>query len=313
MPSRNARGVEAGSSLPPSRAGQAAWVARAMLALVPLAILGVTVHHVLQQRVEERWRDFSEEFRRVPLPGTSRAVDEGIEEAFAPVYAGIPALLDWHYSFGGQFTELFLAVFGGLEEEVESRLLAGLEERIGVAGEDVGGVMQEEMLTELERWFGREVASLPPGLRTRYERMLEPILGDATRRFAVSVGPLALGAALAGMGTSVAVTALANQFAGKMLSLGVVSAAGRALRPFSGVAGGIAGGLLLDAALRELDEAFNREVLEQALTALVDEEKRKVKSAMSRAVDDVKFEALGDFTPFELGSRPGQPARASAG
>ena len=30
-----------------------------------------------------------------------------------------------------------------------------------------------------------------------------------------------------------------------------------------------------------------------------------MKSALSRAVDDVKFEALGDFTPFQLGIRNG--------
>ena len=158
-----------------------------MLALIPLAILGATVHHVLQQRVEEPWREFSGKLRRAPLPETSQAIDELVEDAFGPVYARIPAFLDWHYSFLGQYTELGLAVSGRLEEEIESQLLGGLEERIGVAREGVGRVMQEEMLTELERWFGRDVASLPPGLRTGYERMLEPVLEEATRRFAVSV------------------------------------------------------------------------------------------------------------------------------
>ena len=310
MSSRQAKGGEVGWNTP--NTGRTAWVARAMLALVPLAILGATVHHVLQQRAEERWREFSEEFRRAPLPGTDLAIDERVEKAFAPVYDSIPALLDWHYSLRGQTTELVLWAFGRLEEEIESRLFGGLEERIGVAREGVGRVMQEEMLTELERWFGRDVASLPPGLRTGYERVLEPMLEDATRRFTVSVGPTALGAATAGVGTSVAVTALANRFAG-MLSSGVVSTAiralGRALSPSAMFVVAVPVGLIIDAMWREFDESRNREELEQTLAALVDEEKEKVKSALSGAVDDVKSEALGDFIPSELGTRDGRSGR----
>ena len=37
-----------------------------------------------------------------------------------------------------------------------------------------------------------------------------------------------------------------------------------------------------------------------------------MKSALSRAVDDVKFEALGDFTPFPTGHPKRRPARALA-
>ena len=69
--------------------------------------------------------------------------------------------------------------------------------------------------------------------------------------------------------------------------------------------------MLIDALWREFDESRNREELEQELTALVDKEKEKVKLAISRAADDVKFEALGDFLPFQFGIRNGRPARAS--
>ena len=73
-----------------------AWVVRAMFALALLGILSASAHHILQQQVEEGWRRFSEEFRRAPLPETRRAIDERFDDAFAPVYARIPALLDWH-------------------------------------------------------------------------------------------------------------------------------------------------------------------------------------------------------------------------
>ena len=40
-----------------------------------------------------------------------------------------------------------------------------------------------------------------------------------------------------------------------------------------GILGAIAGGLVVDGLWREFDESRNREELDQALTALVDEEK----------------------------------------
>ena len=73
---------------------------------------GIANFHVLQQRVAERWREFSEELQRTPLPETSQAINERVEEAFTPVYDRIPALLDWHYSLRGQITELALRASG---------------------------------------------------------------------------------------------------------------------------------------------------------------------------------------------------------
>ena len=84
--------------------------------------------------------------------------------------------MDWHYSFIGQYGELGLALTGRLEEEIESRLFGELEEGISLAVADVGRVMQEEVLTEIERWFGREVVALPSGLRGGPGRALEMLL-----------------------------------------------------------------------------------------------------------------------------------------
>ncbi|MDE0074722.1 MAG: hypothetical protein OXR82_06405 [Gammaproteobacteria bacterium] len=61
-----------------------------------------------------------------------------------------------------------------------------------------------------------------------------------------------------------------------------------------------AAGVGIDIALRELDELLNRDELEQALTALVDEEKESVKATLRSAVDEVKVKALGDFVPSRL-------------
>ena len=123
MSNKQANDGEAGRET--SQAGRRAWAGRAMLALVPLVVLVATGHQMVQLRAEERWREFSEELRRAPLPETRHAIDAGVEEAFAPVYAAIPPLLDWHYSFIGQYAELGLALTGRLEGEIESRGCSG--------------------------------------------------------------------------------------------------------------------------------------------------------------------------------------------
>ena len=299
MSSRDTENGEAGRKTP--RTGRRAWVGRAILALVPLAILATTGHHMLHQRLEEQFRRFGQERIRAPLPEEARRlIDKGVEDVFAPVYDRIPEFLDWHYSFFGQYTELGLMLVGRLEGEIESRLLGGLEGRISAIGEDVGRVMQEETLAELERWFDRDVASLPPGPRRVYERMLEPLLEDAKRRFTVSIGPTAVGAAMAGVGTSVGVRALvaglAKRLVGGAAVRSGVSALGRAVGLI--VAAGAAVGI--DIALRELDEMLHREELERELTALVDEQKERVRAALLDAVDDIKAEALGNFIPAQL-------------
>ena len=271
-----------------------------MLALVPLAVLVATGRQMLQLRAEERWRHFSEEFRRAPLLETHRAIDEGIEGAFAPVYAAIPLLLDWHYSFLGQYAELGLALTGRLEGEIESRLFGELEDGISLAVDDVGRVMQEEVLTEIERWFGREVASVRLGLGGGSGRALETLVDDARRHFVMSVGPTAVGAAMAGVRTSVGVRTLTRGLADKLAGGAAVRAAGPALGRAAGFIVAAAAGVGIDIALRKLDELLNRDELEQALTALVDEEKERMKAALAGAVEEVKMTALGDFVPSRL-------------
>ena len=298
MANNQANDGEAGREA--SRAERRAWGGRVMLALVPLAVLVATGHQMMQLRAEERWREFSVEFRRTPLPETSQAIDAGVEAAFAPVYAAIPSLLDWHYSFIGQYAELGLALTGRLEGEIESRLFGELEDGISLAVADVGRVMEEEVLTEIERWFGREVAALPPGLRGRGGRALETLLEDARRHFVVAIGPTAVGAAMVGVRTSVGVKTLTRGLAEKLAGGAALRAAGPLMGRAAGFILAAAAGVGIDIALRKLDELLNGDELEQALTALVHEEKESVKAALESAVDEVKVTALGDFVPSRL-------------
>ena len=277
-----------------AKPSRTACVGRVVLVLVPLVVLAATGHQVLQQRVEEQLGLFTESYRRAPLSEETRqTIVEQVDGAFEPVYAAIPEFLDWHYSFLGQYTELGLVLLGRLEGEIESRLFGGLEEGIGAASEDVGRVMQEEMLKELDRWFDRDVASIPSGLRAGYGRMVESMLADAKRRFTLSVGPTALGSAMAGVGTSVAVRALATKLAERLASGAAIRATGSLLGRSAALIVAAAAGVAIDFALRRIDEARNRDKLEQALTVMVDEEKENVKAALTSAANEVKARALG--------------------
>ena len=281
----------------------------------------------LEGRAERQWRQFLERMRREPLPQTNGAIEDRIDGAFAPVYERIPEFLDWHYSIVGQYTELGHAAVGALEEAIESRLFAELQERIGTATEAVGQVMQEEMRTEIENWVRRESRTVPAGLTTTYERMLEVTVADTVERFTVSAVPSAVVAIVAGAGSTVAVAVLAKALAKKIMASAALKTVGKAaggiwgraggaaggaaigsfLGPVGAVVGGVTGGvaawLALDGAVVNIDERLHREDLERELTELVDEQKARVKSAISTAVDEVKLEALGELTAFELSNR----------
>ena len=281
----------------------------------------------LEGRAERQWGEFLERMRREPLRETNGAIEDQIDRAFAPVYERIPAFLDWHYSIVGQYTELGHAAGGALEEAIESRLFAELQEGIGTATEAVGQVMQEEMRTEIENWVRRESQTVPAGLTTIYERMLDVTVADTVERFTVSAVPSAVVAVGAGAGSTVAVAVLAKALAKKIMASAALKTVGKAaggiwgrvggaaggaaigsfLGPVGAVVGGVTGGvaawLALDGAVVNIDERLHREDLERELTELVDEQKVTVKSAISIAVDEGKLEALGESTPFELSNR----------
>ena len=57
-----------------------------------------------------------------------------------------------------------------------------------VAVKDVHRTLRENHLTRLVHLFNRDVAALPPGLRSAYEWVLEPVLGRVRSRLMEAVG-----------------------------------------------------------------------------------------------------------------------------
>lgn len=271
----------------------------------------------LRQQAQRQWRAFRERLLRQQLRQTEGAVQDGIEAAFAPIYEGIPAFLDWHYSVIGQYMELGQAAFGRLQEEFAARLFADLEGRIADASAGVDRVMRDEMRESVEQWIRDEAQTLPTqALRTAYQRMLDATVPATIQRFTVSAVPSGIVAAGAGGAGTAATAAVAKGLAKKLTASTSVKTVGKAVArigsPFGAAAAGAAAGavlgpagaaiggvlagatawLALDSAFVNVDEHLNRSELERELIGLVDESKEQVKTALSAAVDEAKTEAL---------------------
>jgi len=256
------------------------------------------------------------------LPETSRAVDNQLEAAFAPVYDAIePFVARLHGD-----TALDLTLPSRTESVIRTELIGGLEERLNHAQDSVGRVMQTEMhaelaerLVELEDWFDREVGWLPAGLRAGYGRfMLKPIHEEAHERLDVTVNPSALREKMRGVERSVTVglaSVVLNQLTStastEMPAPEVANAAPERWVPRAALRTGVASAIRFGgrwafrflpgtaiaanavwvaSLLREWlsREPSRSEALARDLRRLVDDEKDRSKAAMLRAVNQVR-------------------------
>lgn len=278
----------------------------------------------LGQRAERQWRAFRERLVRQELLETEGAIRNGIDTAFAPVYTGIPAFMDWHYSVIGQYVELGQAAFGRLQEESSARLFAGLQERLVTVSVDVDRAMSGEIGRSVERWVRNEGQTLPTEtLRKTYQRMLDASVANTVERFTVTAVPSGVVAAGTGAMGMAAATALTTGLTKRLAASATVRTAGKAAAriggPFgtalagaaagavlgpvgaaiSGVLAGAVAWLALDSAFVNIDEHLHRSSFEEDLIGLVNESKGRVKTALSAAVDETRTEALR-----ALGSTP---------
>ncbi|MDE0004425.1 MAG: hypothetical protein OXQ29_17185 [Rhodospirillaceae bacterium] len=166
-----------------NRNRQAARIRRAILLLVPLTVLTGIAYHALQQRVVERW---SAEVRTVDVTEMRQVVEVSVDDAFAPAYAAIPEFVERHVSGAGFWSQV-TSVFGEDKSPAAElhRMVSGGRE---AAAKGVHRALRENDLARLVGLFDRDVAALPPWLRTAYEWVLEPVLAKARSRLAETVG-----------------------------------------------------------------------------------------------------------------------------
>ena len=280
----------------------------------------------LERQAVERWQAFRENLLRERLQRTERAIQDGLDAAFDPVYGRIPKFLDWHYSIIGQYTELGQAAAGRLQQELEARLFSDLQQRIDDASTNVDLVMQDEMRTLIDQWVRMEGQRPPTGVSTAiYQDMLDMTIPQTVRRFGWSAPPSAVVAVGAGAGGKAAATALGKTLAKKLMASAAVKTAGKvavklgSLLPtaatgaavgsvlgppgaaIGGVVAGVAAWLALDSAVVNIDEHLNRSALEQDLVELVDGLNAEIRTALSDAVEEAKSEALEVLDPAQAG------------
>lgn len=278
----------------------------------------------LERRAERQWRAFRERLVREELPETKAAIRHGIDMAFAPIYTGIPAFLDWHYSVTGQYAQLGQAALGTLQEEFSARLFAGLRERVASASADVDQVMGDELRRSIRLWARNEGQTLPTeALSATYQGILDTVVTDTVSRFTATAVPSGVAAAGAGATGMVAAGALRRGLTRRLAASATGKAAGRAgarlgsrwgtamvgaavgavIGPvgaaISGVLAAAAAWLALDSAFVNIDEYLNRSSFERDLIGLVDESRTQIETALATAVDAARTEALG-----ALGSLP---------
>lgn len=287
----------------------------------------------LRRRVEGRTVSLLEYLLRRPFRETGEAIRDRIDLAFEPMYERIPILLDRHYTVSGQYLELGLAAVGQLQQEMESRLFQGMDERLDAASAAIDGVLEAELRDSIEQWLGNEGQTVGPDCDAGlvYEDLLDEVIQDSLQRFrtlVVPTGVTALGGAAAG---KAAVTAVIKSMSKKMAASTAVKvfgkmvpkmlgkwggaaaggAAGAALGAVLGPAGavvggvvgvgaGVAGWLTVDWVVVTVDEYRNRDELESELTAMLDRQKAEMVESISNAFENRRSEALDGLTPSEL-------------
>ena len=127
------------------------------------------------------------------------------------------------------------------------------------------------MLTEIEHWFGREVAALPPGVQQGIQTRAGDAPGErqaSFRRVGRSDGNRGRDGRREDLGRC---EGSHNRFGRKAGQGWGAAAAGPLLGRAAGFIVVAAAGVGVDIALRELGELLSRNELEQTLTTLVDE------------------------------------------
>ncbi|ODM42313.1 hypothetical protein A9O63_14875 [Cereibacter johrii] len=257
-------------------------------------------------------------------------IDPMLDKAYAPVYAGIPAYMVFHYSLKGEWLELGAAAIGEISSGLDKYMFAGLDRRLDSVAADLGREFDQ-------RYFGvldRAMAELPGGAEA-----LGPVvaraLKDSKIRITKTGGMVALEAvALKGM-TKVFATKLGVKLAAKVAAkTGTKWAAtlagggtGAAVCSWTGP-GAAACGLIgagiawvgADVAMIKLEEYLKRDDFEKELRALVDEHKaetRKVLEAMlaerGKERGSAAKVAVGEVALSELADADRQLACKTAG
>ena len=239
----------------------------------------------------ERWFDTAgEEAEKVREQIRGR-----LDEAYAPVYAGIPKYMDFHYSLTGEWLELGSAAMGNLGGGLEKHLFDSFDERLDAVSKHLVMEFDQRFRTALE-----EAMAAEPGGAEAFGPVVTRALRDSQDRMEKTAGTV--GVALVGGATLKAfTTAFAKKLAiklaakvgtktgmkwaaagtGAAASAGACSWAGPGAAACAVVGAAIAW-VATDVAMIKLDEYVSRDDFERDLRALIDDHKIETQHAMEQ-------------------------------
>ncbi|WP_405402663.1 hypothetical protein [Paracoccus sp. Ld10] len=224
-------------------------------------------------------------------------IDPALDAAFAPVYAGIPRYLDFHYSLKGEWLELSASVLGQMENQLDEQLFAGLEGRIGSISEGLQADFDRLWLASVETSLTENREAEAP-----FADLARQSVGDARNRIATTAvvfGSLGIGGAALAVVPGIVAKKLGPKIAGKVAvktgarwaTVASGAGAGGILCTWAGPAAAacvVVGGLIswvgVDYAIIKLDEHVSRDEFKQELEALVEEQKAAIRTVLQNIV-----------------------------
>ncbi|MES3007096.1 MAG: hypothetical protein V4751_04920 [Pseudomonadota bacterium] len=240
-----------------------------------------------------------------------------LERVFAPVYAGIPAYTDFHYTVLGEYTELVGAVLVDSTSSIETMIFDGFDERLDGELADIDSRFTNSFSSNLSAVTQE---SLPPGVEiASLGPISATIIKDISDRAQYTV-PLAGisslgGASLAKLASQKIAAQLSAKLlvksgikatakgAGVMAGVGTGALIGSAVGPVGSVVGGVVGAvatwLAVDKVIIEIDEYYNREEFESDLRTAIDLKRSELQASIMEGFVEKKQEIDG-FTIRDL-------------
>lgn len=222
-----------------------------------------------------------------------------LEEAYRPVYAGIPVYADFHYSVWGQYAELSAAAIGDVGSKLQETLFDGFDSRLEKVALDLDAVFNEAYLASVEEEITaatRDGSSIGNLTRTA--------ITDSRERMMVTAPVATAAAAATGVTTKAASAAIAKNMAaklavkaaaktgGKWAAASAAAGSGALLCSWTGpgaalcaAAGGVGAWVAADYGIVRIDEYWNRADFEADLRSMIDEQKTQHSAALERAID----------------------------
>lgn len=218
-----------------------------------------------------------------------------LDQAYAPVYAGIPKYMDFHYSLTGEWLELGSAAMGKLGGGLEEHLFDGFDTRLGAVSEHLSLEFDQRFRTALD-----EAMAAEPSGAEAFGPVVTRALQDSQNRMKKTTGTV--GVVLVGGGTlKVFTTAFAKKLAIKLAAKvgtktgmkwaaaatgGAASAAACSWTGPVAAACAVAGAgitwVATDVAMIKLDEYVTRDDFERDLRELIDDHKKETQRAMEQ-------------------------------